>query len=192
MTTPLATLLVIWTKRMGINSKDSLLEYLRNAWLTPRAGRASSRKISIKSQVYQICAILGLISVAIEVWEYMKGKGSTNNTIPRYQLWWSQSKTLLQVSKLIAKVSSPMVKVGTLFKVAWDLVTGVIFSFLSTDGKVGIRSVGMGGLDWGMSEHLWIIIVQRNAKCPPGIANDGGTTGVDHSRAPQFQVWSIV
>jgi hypothetical protein len=42
----------------------------------------------------QISAILGLIAVAIEVWEYVKGKGPTNTTTPRYQRWWSESKTL--------------------------------------------------------------------------------------------------
>jgi len=45
----------------------------------------------------QISAILGLIVVAIEAWEYVKGKGPTNDTILRYQLWWSQSKTLFAI-----------------------------------------------------------------------------------------------
>ena len=104
-------LIVLWDNRPSQTAKktfhDPALSMLLAGWLTTRLETIVDNVDKMTEPVVeswptgQLTAMLGLIAVAIEVWEYLKGKGPTNNTIPRYQLWWSQSKTLLHLSKLI-------------------------------------------------------------------------------------------
>jgi len=82
----MSILLAVWftiTLERLVSQIDSMTEPVADNW-----------------PIGQISAMLGIIAVVIEVWEYVKGKGPRNTTIPRYQLWWSQSKTLLRPSKL--------------------------------------------------------------------------------------------
>ena len=48
--------------------------------------------VSESLPISQVTAMFGLIVVAVAVWDYAKGKSPTNNSIPRYQLFWSSRK----------------------------------------------------------------------------------------------------
>jgi len=84
-------------RRIGNAMYDPVMSILLASWLATTletlVGEVDSMTEPAAESwpIGQIGAMLGLIVVVLEVWEYLKGKSPTNSNIPRHQLWWSQS-----------------------------------------------------------------------------------------------------
>ena len=47
----------------------------------------------------QLCAILGLVSMIIQIWEYAKSESAVNQSVPRYKHWYLLC--MIQITRML-------------------------------------------------------------------------------------------